>query len=62
MDAYTIVECDGGCGRNTSVFTTALEHPFCVLVLCSDCALSPPDTEPHLYDEPHHIVGEVVMG
>lgn len=52
----TIVECDG-CGRDTSVNTDALHHPFCVLVLCSDCAFKEPDTEPYHLDTPHHVVG-----
>jgi hypothetical protein len=55
----TIVECDG-CGRDTSVNTDALNHPFCVLVLCSDCAMSAPDTEPYHMDVSHHIVGRRV--
>jgi hypothetical protein len=55
----TIVECDG-CGRDTSVLTTALEHPFCVLVLCEDCAFAPADTEPYFQDVSHHVVGKRV--
>lgn len=53
---YTITDCDG-CGRDTSVLTDALNHPFCVLVLCSDCAMHEPDTEPYHQDVAHHVVG-----
>lgn len=54
-----ISECDG-CGRTIRVHNGALHHPFCVLVLCSDCAMHAPDTEPYHLNESHHVVGEVV--
>jgi len=52
----TITACDG-CGRPTFVNTEAFNHPFCVLVLCTDCAMSAPDTEPYHLDVSHHVVG-----